>query len=93
MSLTGKVHEITCVRNGAALVFMSLSTYDFVHEAGFTTATSVTKNDVSASTADVYTVKIAYPSGSIPATSTTIANLVTAATNAVTAKYGVGELV
>lgn len=93
MSLTGKVHEITCVRNGASLVFIGVTTYDFLHEAGFTTATSVTKNDVYASTADVYTVKVAYPNGSVPATSTTIANLITTATNAVTAKYGVGELV
>jgi hypothetical protein len=89
----GKIHEITCVRNGASLVFMSLNTADFQHEGGFTTATSVTKNDISASTADVYVVKIAYPSGSIPANSTTIANLVTAATSAVTTKYGNGELV
>lgn len=90
---TGKMHEITCVRNGASLVFMSLSTTDFDHVAGFTTATSVIKNDIAASTADVYTVKVAYPSGSIPATSTTIANLVTTASAAVTAKYGAGELV
>lgn len=93
MSLTGKIHEITCVRNGASLVFVSFSTADFLHEGGFTTATSVTKNDMDGSTADVYTVKIAYPSGSIPANTTTIANLVTAATGAVTTKYGAGELV
>lgn len=93
MSLTGKIHEITCTRNGAALVFVSLSTSDFVHEVGFVTVASVIKNDLDASTADVYTVKIAYPNGSIPANTTTIANLVTAATNAVVAKYGAGELV
>ena len=90
---TGKMHEITCVRNGAALVFMSLVTTDFDHNAGFVTATSVTKNNIADSTADVYAVKIAYPSGSIPANTTTIANLVTTATSAVTAKYGGSELV
>lgn len=93
MSITGKIHEIACSRNGAALVFMSLETSDFLHETGFVTTTSVIKNDISATTSDVYTVKIAYPNGSVPANTTTIANLVTAATAAVTAKFGVGELV
>lgn len=93
MSLTGKTYEITCVRDGSSLVFQSLVVTDFIHEVGFSTATSVTKNDIYASTADVYTVRVAYPNASVPATSTTIANLVTTATNAVTAKYGVGELV
>ena len=92
MSLIGKVHEITCVRNGASLVFMSLKVFDFVHESGFTTTTSVTKDDIYASTADVYVVKVAYPSASVPANSTTITNLISTATAAVTAKYGVGEL-
>lgn len=87
MSLTGKVHEITAVRSGSVLLFVGLRTYDFLHESGYTTTTSVTKDDVTASTVDTYVVKVAYPSGSIPATSTTIANLVTTATSAVNTKY------
>lgn len=93
MSLTGKVHEITCVRSDASLLFVGVNTYDFAHEAGFTTTTTVAKNDVYASTVDVYVVKIAYPSGSIPANTTTLNNLVSTATAAVTAKYGLTELV
>lgn len=96
MSLAGKVHTITINRTGAVgspvINFVSLSTADFVHEAGFTTATSVVKDDVAQTIDDTYVVKVAYPNGSIPATSTTLANLVTTASAAVTAKFGAGEL-
>lgn len=96
MSLTGKTHTITINRTGPVgspvITFVKLETADFVHEAGFVTATSVVKDDVAMTINDTYTVKVAYPNGSVPANTTTIANLVTTATAAVTAKYGVGEL-
>jgi hypothetical protein len=96
MSLAGKIHTITINRTGASgspvITFVGLQVSDFVHEAGFTTATSVIKDDIAQTINDTYTVKIAYPNGSVPAASTTIANLVTAASSAVTTKFGAGEL-
>jgi uncharacterized protein YijF (DUF1287 family) len=96
MSLTGKVHTITINRTGPSgspvITLVSFSAVDFIHESGAATATSVTKDDIAMTINDTYTVKIAYPNGSVPATSTTLANLVTAASSAVTTKYGAGEL-
>lgn len=96
MSLAGKVHVITINRTGPigtpVITLVKFDTADFIHEAGFTTATSVVKDDISQTINDTYTVKIAYPNGSVPATSTTLANLVTAASAAVTAKHGASEL-
>jgi hypothetical protein len=92
----GKAHTITINRTGPVgspvITLVSFSAADFMHEGGFVTTTSVTKDDVAMTINDTYTVKVAYPSGSVPASSTTLANLVTTATNAVTAKYGAGEL-
>jgi len=91
MSLIGKVHLITVKRDGA-LQLVNFEISDFLHEVGFTTATSVVKRNIADTVNDTYVVKVAYPNGSVPATSTTIANLVTTATNAITSALGAGEL-
>lgn len=96
MSIIGKVHTIVVNRTGAVgspvISLVSFSVADFTYESGFTTATSVTKDDIAQTINDTYTVKVAYPTGSVPASSTTLANLVTTATSAITAKFGGGEL-
>jgi hypothetical protein len=94
MSLIGKVQTIHTTRIAGNL--LSLDSYhadDFTHEAGFTTTTTVVKGDVtSAKIGDTYTVKVAYPNGSVPAGTTKLDDLVTTATAAVTAAFGASEL-
>ena len=96
MSLTGKVHTITINRTGPTgspvITLVSFTAADFIHESGATTQTSVTKDDIAMTINDTYTVKVAYPNGSVPANTTTLANLISTASTAVTTKYGAGEL-
>lgn len=96
MSIIGKVHTIVINRTGASgspvISLVSFNVADFTYESGFTTTTSVVKDDIAQTISDTYTVKVAYPTGSVPASSTTLANLVTTASSAVTAKFGGGEL-
>lgn len=92
MSLIGqmfviKIHE----DDSGVVVFDSVTITPFTHEAGAVTTTSVVKNDFTGSANDAYTVKFAYPNGSVPASSTTMATLLTNAQNAVNAQFGNGE--
>lgn len=92
MTIIGKIHTLYVTRSGgvgaAVITLNRFEVADFSYESGFTTTTTTTKNDLADSLAgDQYVVKVAYPTGSVPASSTTLANLVTTATNAINAAF------
>ena len=92
MTIIGKIHTLSVTRSGgvsaAVITLNKFEVADFSYESGFTTTTTVTKNDLVGYLAgDQYTVKVCYPTGSVPASSTTLANLVTTATNAINAAF------
>lgn len=92
MTIIGKIHTLSVTRSGGAgaavITLNRFEVADFSYESGFTTTTTVTKNDlVDYLAGDQYTIKIAYPTSSVPASSTTLANLVTTATNAINAAF------
>ena len=91
MSLIGKFFNIGIARKAGVASLVSLKIDDFTHEAGATTATNAEKFDVIGSSDDSYNVSIAYPNASVPAPTTSIADLISAATAAVDAKYGATE--
>lgn len=86
---TYKAHEV----DGSTLVLDSVTFKEFSYEGSPGTVTSVVKEDFPESDFDAFTVKIAYPSGSIPANSTTMANMLTAVSTAVRAVFGNSEVV
>ena len=87
---TVKVHEV----DANTLVLDRVIFDDFSHDSSFVAAaTSVVKEDFPATDFDAFIVKIAYPSGSVPASSTTLANLLSTASAAIRAKYGNAEVV
>ncbi len=73
------------------VIFDSVNITSFNHVAGFTTTTSVTKSDFTGTPNDAFVVKVAYPSTSLPAGSTTLTNMLQTAKDAVNNKYGNGE--
>jgi hypothetical protein len=86
---TYKVHEV----DASTLVLDSVTFKDFSHEVGFTTTTSVVKEDFPVSAFDAFTVKLAYPAGSIPANSTTLTAMLQACSLAIRTAYGQSEVV
>ena len=74
------------------LSLVSLQVAEFNHDGTFVaTATSAVKEDFAGSPNDTFTVKVAYPNGSAPASSTTLATLVATAKTAVNTLIGSGE--
>jgi hypothetical protein len=85
-----KVREV----DASTLVLERLTIKDINHDAAFTApTTSVVKEDFPDTDFDTFIVKIGYPSGSSPASSTTIAVLLQTASAAIRAKYGAAEVV
>lgn len=83
-----KVHEDTA----GDVVFDSVTVTEFTHAAGYASATSVVKEDFTGSPNDKFSVKITYPSTSLPdQAALTVEGLTTLAKNAVNAVYGNGE--
>ena len=83
-----KIHEI----DANTLAIDSLSIRDIDVVAGFTTSTSVTKEDFPDSNFDAFTVKFGYPMASVPASTLTLAQMLTACSTAIRAKYGDTEV-
>lgn len=83
-----KIHE-----NAAGdVVFDSAKIVDFTHVPGFTGATTVSKTDFVGTTNDAFTVQITVPNGSEFATSLSIADITTLATDAINAAFEPDEV-
>lgn len=90
---TGYQHTIKIHEDSTGTVVLdSFARKAFTHDSSFTaSSTSVVKNDFVNDGNDAYTVQVSYPTGDEPATSTSLANLLTTAKDAVNNKYGDGE--
>lgn len=77
--MTIKIHETAA----GAVVFDSAKIVDFTHVPGFTGATTVFKNDYTSTPNDAFTVQITVAEGSEFATTLSISDMTTMATDAV----------
>lgn len=86
---TYKAREI----DATTLVLDSVTFKEFSYEGSPGTLTSVVKEDFPGTDFDAFTVKIAYPVGSIPANSKTITSMLSDVSAAIRAKFGNPEVV
>lgn len=90
---TGIQHVIKFHEDSSGVVVLdSFTRREFTHDASFTVAVQQAfKEDFTGSPNDAFTAQFSYPSGSEPATSTTVAQILQRAKDAVNNAFGNGE--
>jgi hypothetical protein len=64
---------------------------EYTHDVGAVASQSVMKNDFAGTPNDAFIAQFSYPAGTEPATTTTVAQILTRAKDAVNTFYGNGE--
>ena len=93
---TGALWTVTLTNDGTNRILESVRFTPITHDSSLAATTAqveklILKKDGTGAK-HAWVVKISYPSGSIPATSKTLAQIITDCDTAITAAYGSGEL-